>query len=145
MVLADGVAFASKHLKPDLLLDIATLTGAQLITTGTTHAGFITPSESIEKALISSGKRTGDLVFPMLYCPELLMSQFDSKVADMKNSVKDRMNAQSSCAGHFVESHLHADFKGEYLHIDMAGPGGDNSTGSNGYGVALLYDLINNF
>jgi probable aminopeptidase NPEPL1 len=35
-----------------------------------------------------------------------LNKQFDSQVADMKNSVKDRMNAQSSCAGHFIEQHV---------------------------------------
>jgi probable aminopeptidase NPEPL1 len=33
------------------------------------------------------------------------------------------MNAQSSCAGHFIEDHLAEDYKGGWLHIDMAGPG----------------------
>ena len=41
----------------------------------------------------------GDLVQPMVYCPEFLRDEFASAVADFKNSVADRGNAQSSCAG----------------------------------------------
>ena len=55
----------------------------------------------------------------------------------MKNSVKDRSNAQSSCAGHFIESHLDASYKGGWLHVDMAGPGTKNERGT-GYGVGLV-------
>jgi probable aminopeptidase NPEPL1 len=39
LVLGDGVSYASKHLNPDILIDMATLTGAQMITTGLKHAG----------------------------------------------------------------------------------------------------------
>ena len=75
------------------------------------------------------------------YAPELLKSEFKSDVADMKNSVKNRMNAQCSCAGHFIEDHLHADWKGKWLHVDIAGPStsGERATG---YGVALLLQLL---
>ncbi|KAJ2992017.1 putative aminopeptidase npepl1 [Globomyces sp. JEL0801] len=130
LVLADGVSYASKELSPDLIIDIATLTGAQLITTGVKHAGLLTKSEKIEKMIVDAGKVTGDLVFPMLYAPEILMGNFDSKVADMKNNVKDGMNAQSSCAGHFVESHLDANYKNDWAHIDIAGPGSKKERGT---------------
>ena len=43
------------------------------------------------------------------------------QVADMKNSVKDRNNAQSSCAGTFIHEHLHPEYTGGWLHVDMAG------------------------
>lgn len=142
--MGDGVSFASKAFNPDIIVDIATLTGAQLITTGKKHAGVLTSSESVENAIINAGRNTGDFVFPMLYCPQLLMPMFDSKVADMKNSVSDRSNAQSSCAGHFVESHLSPEYKGGWLHIDMAGPG-DEKEQSTGYGVALLYNFVKNY
>jgi probable aminopeptidase NPEPL1 len=56
--------------------------------------------------MIQAGQACGDLAHPLLYCPEELMAEFHSPVADMKNSVKDRMNAQASCAGHFIGSHL---------------------------------------
>jgi probable aminopeptidase NPEPL1 len=144
LVLADGVAYASKHLNPDIVVDIATLTGAQMVTTGLKHSGVVTRDESIEKAIITAGNATGDFVYPMIYCPELLMKMFESKVADMKNSVSDRMNAQSSCAAHFVESHLNRDYKGHWLHIDMAGPGTEKEQ-STGYGVSLLYQFVKEF
>ena len=59
----------------------------------------------------------------------------------MKNSVKDRGNAQSSCAGHFIESHIDPNYKGEWLHVDMAGPAWKADRGT-GYGVGLVMDLV---
>ena len=140
LVLADGVSYASKHLNPFLIVDAATLTGAQMITTGIRHAGVLTSNEQVEQKAIKAGKVTGDLVYPMLYAKDILMSQFDSVVADMKNSVKDRLNAQSSCAGHFIESHLDENYKGDYLHVDLAGPAHIKERGT-GYGASLLYQL----
>eukprot|EP00058_Branchiostoma_floridae_P000347 XP_002585835.1 hypothetical protein BRAFLDRAFT_111018 [Branchiostoma floridae] len=59
----------------------------------------------------------------------------------MKNSVADRNNAQSSCAGLFIGAHLGFDWPGIWLHIDMAAPAhaGERATG---YGVALLLALF---
>ena len=68
-------------------------------------------------------------------------TEFNSKVADMKNSVKDRGNAQSSCAGHFIEAHLDEEYKGGWLHIDMAGPSLKAERGT-GYGVGLILSLL---
>ena len=78
----------------------------------------------------------------MMYAPELLMDEFKSEVADMKNSVKDRSNAQASCAGHFVEAHLDTKYKNGWLHVDMAGPGTNGARGT-GYGVGLVLSLLN--
>lgn len=142
LVLGDGVAHATKHVKDlNVVIDMATLTGAQLVATGKTHAGILATSAEIEDAAMAAGLKSGDLVYPLLYCPELLMKEFDSKVADMKNSVADRSNAQTSCAGHFIEAHLDESYKGEWLHIDMAGPGSKDERGT-GYGVALITTLV---
>ena len=51
--------------------------------------------------------------------------------------VEDRMNAQSSCAGHVVEKHLAKEYRGEYAHIDIAGPAWDGERAT-GYGAVLL-------
>ena len=59
----------------------------------------------------------------------------------MKNSVKDRMNAQASCAGQFVAEHLDSDWEGGWLHIDLAGPVSSEDRGT-GFGVALLLELF---
>jgi leucyl aminopeptidase len=99
LVLGDGVSYASQHLNAGLIADIATLTGAQGITTGQNHGAVMCTHETAEDAIIAAGRVSGNLCHPILFAPELLMPEFDSKVADMKNSVKNRANAQCSCAG----------------------------------------------
>jgi probable aminopeptidase NPEPL1 len=118
LVLGDGVSHATKHIPNlDLLVDMATLTGAQLVATGKIHAGILANTQQVEQRAVAAGMRSGDLCFPLLYAPELLMHEFKSKVADMKNSVKDRSNAQTSCAGHFIEAHIEEEYKGGWLHV----------------------------
>jgi probable aminopeptidase NPEPL1 len=140
LVLADGVAWVCKHIQPDWLLDMATLTGAALISTGRIHSGLYTNSEALEQAAIAAGKQAGEPCHPMVYAPELFRKEFSSDVADMKNSVKDRMNAQASCAGQFIGNHLPDDAP-PWLHVDIAGPATDNNHNGTGYGVGLLLEL----
>ncbi|KAG7252899.1 hypothetical protein CRUP_003957, partial [Coryphaenoides rupestris] len=122
LVLSDGVVYASKDLSADIILDMATLTGAQA-------------------ACVRAGRSSGDLAHPLVYCPELHFSEFTSALADMKNSVADRENAQSSCAGLFIGAHLGFDWPGVWVHVDMAYPvhAGERATG---FGVALLMALF---
>jgi len=140
LVLGDGVAHAVAHLTPDVIVDLATLTGAQPIATGRRHAGVVTNDERLERLAVAAGRASGDLVHPLPYCPEFHRLEFKSKVADLKNSVKDRSNAQSSCAAQFVAEHLGA-YAGPWMHVDMAGPSTDDERGT-GYGVALLTQLF---
>lgn len=141
LVLADGVAHATKHLSPDVVVDMATLTGAQLMATGKRHAALVCNDDELEARAVAAGKVSGDLTHPLPYVPEFFRKEFKSEIADLKNSVKDRMNAQSSCAGQFVAEHL-VEHDGAWLHIDLAGPAGyDNGRGT-GYGVALLAELF---
>jgi len=141
LVLADGVAYAAKDLKADVILDMATLTGAQGISTGKYHACHLTNSDSWEEAVSVAGRISGDLSFPAVYSPELQFPEFTSAVADMKNSVADRNNGQPSCAGLFIMANLGFDFPGIWMHVDMAAPAqcGERATG---YGVALLASLF---
>uniref|UniRef100_A0A674PC22 Aminopeptidase like 1 n=1 Tax=Takifugu rubripes TaxID=31033 RepID=A0A674PC22_TAKRU len=141
LVLADGVVYASKDLSADIILDMATLTGAQGISTGKHHAAVMTNNEQWETACVRAGRSSGDLAHPLVYCPELHFSEFTSAVADMKNSVADRENAQSSCAGLFIGSHLGFDWPGVWVHVDIASPvhAGERATG---FGVAMLMALF---
>ena len=59
----------------------------QGISTGRYHAGILSNCEDCQKAIFDAGKTCGDLNFPLPYCPELHFREFDSAVADMKNSV----------------------------------------------------------
>lgn len=144
LVLADGVAYAHKDLKANIILDMATLTGAQGIATGKHHGAILTNSEEWEVKCLDAGRKSGDLLAPIVYCPEMHFSEFASAVADMKNSVADRNNAQSSCAGLFIAAHIGFDFPGIWMHVDMADPVhcGERATG---YGVALLLCLFGSY
>ena len=143
LVLADGCSYAHQHLNPSHIIDMATLTGAQGVSTGKRHGAIYSNDDEVEMKAIVSGKSSGDLVHPMPYCPEFFSREFDSECADMTNSVSDRTNAQVSCAAQFIGNHIESflDEGGKWLHIDMAYPvhAGERATG---YGVALLYDLV---
>ncbi|XP_075231880.1 putative aminopeptidase NPEPL1 granny smith protein isoform X2 [Lycorma delicatula] len=141
LVLSDGVAYANKDLKANIILDMATLTGAQAIATGKYHGAILTNSQEWEDCCMKAGLLSGDLLFPIPYTPELHFSEYASAVADMKNSVADRNNAQSSCAGLFIAAHLGFEYPGAWIHVDMATPVhcGERATG---YGVALLATLF---
>ncbi|XP_064466622.1 probable aminopeptidase NPEPL1 isoform X2 [Ornithodoros turicata] len=144
LVLGDGVAYAHKDLKANIILDMATLTGAQGIATGKYHAAVVTNSADWEEVCTRAGIVSGDLIHAMPFAPELHFSEFASALADMKNSVADRSNAQPSCAGLFVCSHLGFEYPGAWIHVDMAYPVhcGERATG---YGVALLVTLFGHF
>ena len=142
LVLADGVAWAAKNRQPDLLVDMATLTGAQSMSTGKRTAALYCNDDDLELLAVRAGRASGDLVHALPYIPEFYKREFVSQVADMKNSVKDRSNAHSSCAGQFINNHLDAvKYTKPWLHIDMAGPAVNGGRGT-GYGVALLLVLF---
>jgi probable aminopeptidase NPEPL1 len=149
LVLADGVSHVCKHINPDVIVDMATLTGAQSFATGYRHAGVLSNSEEFEKLMIDSGKASCDLAFPLIYAPEFhgISKQFASEIADMKNTGKERPNCGSSSAGLFINEHMSPEDKwkeggsGLWAHVDMAFPVAVGERGS-GYGVALLVESI---
>lgn len=122
LVLSDGVAYAKRDLQATIILDMATLTGAQGVATGKYHGAVMTNREDWETHAVRAGRASGDLLAPIVYCPELHFSEFSSAVADMKNSVSDRCNALASCAGLFIGANLGFDYAGVWLHVDMAYP-----------------------
>jgi probable aminopeptidase NPEPL1 len=140
LVLADGLAWVARHRAPDELVDIATLTGAQRTATGKHHAALYTNDEDLERRALAAGRASGDLVHALPFAPEFFRGEFSSPVADLKNSVKDRENAQSSCAGQFLLSHLEEHAR-PWLHVDMAGPAVGSSGRATGFGVGLLLTL----
>ena len=95
VVLADGVAHATAlppklpgladGAQPTLVVDMATLTGAQLIATGKRHAAVVSNLDEVEDAAVKAGKVSGDMVHPLPFVPEFYRNEFKSEVADMKN------------------------------------------------------------
>ena len=140
LLLADGVSYAARKIKADVVIDAATLTGAQLVSTGNLHAAIVSNDQDLEDLCVAAGRRSGDLTHPLPFAPEFYQSEFASPVADMRNSVKNRMNAQSACAAQFVYSHLEGT-KARWCHIDLAGPAVQQDRGT-GFGVALLCEMV---
>jgi probable aminopeptidase NPEPL1 len=139
LVLADGVSWAAKS-GAGLVIDIATLTGAASVSVGKHFAALYCNDDAVETAAVVAGRAAGEPCHPLPYVPELFRREFASQVADMKNSVKDRANAQSSCAGQFIANHLPVPAP-KWLHIDIAGPAWARNKRGTGYGVGLLLGL----
>jgi probable aminopeptidase NPEPL1 len=140
LLLGDGVSYAARKLKADVVIDIATLTGAQGVATGRLHGGLVSDDGDIEATMIEAGRKSGDLVHPLPFAPEFFRSEFKSLIADMKNSVANRANAQSSCAAEFVHWHMDGT-DAKWAHVDMAYPAMASGRAT-GYGVALLAQSV---
>ena len=139
LVLSDGLAWVTKHREPDELLDMATLTGAQAMATGKRHGALYCSDGGLEDRVVAAGRCSGDLVHPLPYVPEFFRKEFSSTVADMRNSVKDRSNAQASCAGQFLRNHIRG-WDRPWVHVDMAAPS-KSASRATGWGVGLLLTL----
>ena len=140
LVMADGLAHATRHLDPDVVLDMATLTGAQLVATGRRHAALYCNDDDLEALAMRAGRSSGDLTHPLPYAPEFYKADYKSPIADLRNTTSDRMNASSASAGWFLSNHL-VDYDGPWIHVDIAGPVGHKDRGT-GFGVGLLMDMF---
>lgn len=140
VVLGDGCSYAARVLGADIVLDAATLTGAQGVATGEAHAAVVSNDDAVEQALVEGGRHCGDLCWPLPFAPEYYRSEFASPIADMRNSVKNRSNAQVSCAAEFIHWHLDGT-NARWGHVDLASPAFRNNRGT-GYGVALLVAAV---
>jgi leucyl aminopeptidase len=126
LVMADGLVAASLE-KPDAIIDVATLTGAQLIALGLRTAGVM-GSDSVTAALKSAADRAGELVWPMPL-PEELRPSLDSQVADLAN-IGER-NGGMMTAAVFLREFVGKNGDGQQIpwaHVDIAGPSFNNGS-----------------
>lgn len=140
LLLADGLSYAARSLGAVVLIDAATLTGAQLVATGFNHAAVVSNDADLETIFVESGRASGDLVHPLPFAPEMYQQEFKSPVADMRNSVKNRANAQTSCAAQFLYAHLEGS-DARWAHVDLAGPAWQGERGT-GFGVSLVAHVV---
>lgn len=141
MLLADALAYAKKY-NPALVIDLATLTGAQVIAVGTHGAAMMSnASESTKAALKESGQRVYERLVELPLWEEY-REQLKSDIADLKN-IGGRA-AGSATAGKFLEHFT--DYP--WVHLDIAGPSflqsSDSYRGKNGTGtgVRLLTEFL---
>lgn len=141
LVLADALCLAAE-LEPDLIVDMATLTGAMTVALGQKIAGiFGNDQESIDRVL-QAAESAGERVWPMPL-PDDYRTDIDSPIADMKNTGKDRFGGSISAALFLRE------FVGDarWVHVDIAGPAFVDDAehyipkGGTGFGVRTLVEL----
>jgi leucyl aminopeptidase len=144
LVLADALAYGSK-LKPDLLVDNATLTGACVVALGNTCSGFYASNEETADTFAGALKRSGEQMWRMPLIEEL-KEQLKSDVADLKHT-GDRWGG-SITAALFLREFIGG--TKNWVHADIAGPAtseravGWISKGATGHGVLTFLALVEN-
>jgi leucyl aminopeptidase len=117
LVLADALARSGAD-APSLLIDIATLTGAQVVALGERTGGVMASDEALAAQVAESAGRAGEAMWPMPL-PEELRKGLDSSVADIANVSPDRSGGML-VAGHFLREFVPDGVR--WAHLDIAGP-----------------------
>jgi leucyl aminopeptidase len=139
LVLADAMTWAQRTYQPEVMVDLATLTGAMIIALGFEYAGLFSNDDQLAERLMAAGAASGDKLwrFPL---GEAYDKQMDSPIADMKNA--GPREGGSIMAATFLQRFVEEGTK--WAHLDVAGtvwankPGTLYDKGATGYGVALL-------
>ena len=147
LVLADAITFTEKKFKPKFMIDLATLTGAIIVSLGSEYAGLFSNNDKLSNELIKAGEKVEEKLWRMP-----LHKNFDklinSKNADMQN-INYVGGAGSTTAAQFLQRFILN--KTPWAHLDIAGMafskygGALNSGGATGYGVRLLNQLIEDY
>ena len=143
LVLADAVTWVQRNFKPGTIIDLATLTGAILISLGHEYAGLFSNNDDLVATLTKAGEDSGDRLW-RLPMGEPFDRLIDSPIADMKN-VGPR-EAGSITAAQFIQRFIDEGVR--WAHIDMAGKAWSDKAGSTyekgatGFGVRLLDQYV---
>ena len=143
LILVDAMAWAIKKFKPDIMVDLATLTGACVVALGERIAGVFSPDDRLAGAILASAGRTHERCWRMPL-PDDYKKYLKSDLADIANLSSSRWGGAVTAALFL------ADFVGDtrWAHIDIAGPayikkaGAYCGEGGTGFGVRLLCDLL---
>ena len=144
LVLADALTFTEEKFKPKFMVDLATLTGAIIVSLGSEYAGLFSNNDKLSKELIDAGEKVEEKLWRMP-----MHKNFD-KLIDSKNADMQNINyvggAGSTTAAQFLQRFILN--KTPWAHLDIAGMafskygGALNSGGATGYGVRLLNKLV---
>jgi len=140
LVLADALSYADAHLDPDVLVDVATLTGAATLGLGRQHGALFTDDDDLAEALLTAGKAAGEPLWRLPLVADY-RSALDSTVADIRQVSDPAVGAGAITAALFLQR-----FAGRrrWAHLDIAGPGRATSSahevpeGATGFGARVL-------
>ena len=144
LVLADALTYTEKKFKPKFIVDLATLTGAIIVSLGSEYAGLFSNDDKLSKQILSAGEKVEEKLWRMP-----LHKNYD-KLINSKNADVQNINyvggAGSTTAAQFLQRFILN--KTPWAHLDIAGMafskygGSLNSSGATGFGVRLLNQLI---
>tara|TARA_B100001248_G_C27397342_1_gene466564 strand:+ start:1506 stop:2795 length:1290 start_codon:yes stop_codon:yes gene_type:complete len=147
LVLADALTYTEKKFKPKIIVDLATLTGAIIVSLGSEYAGLFSNDDNLSNQILAAGEKVDEKLWRMP-----LHKNYDklinSKNADMQN-INYVGGAGSTTAAQFLQRFILN--KTPWAHLDIAGMafskygGSLNSKGATGFGVRLLNQLIEEY
>ena len=147
LILADAIYYIDEQYKPELIVDLATLTGAIVVSLGSEYAGLFSNNDKLSEKLIKAGEIENEKLwrFPLHKNYDKLM---DSKIADMQN-INYSGGAGSITAAQFLQRFLKNGTP--WAHLDIAGMAWTKKdletipTGATGYGVKLLNKFVEKY
>ena len=145
LVLADAIWYTQKRFKPRLTVDLATLTGAIIVSLGHERAGLFSNNDALTNELVEAGNWVNEKVWPMPMDNEY-DKDMDSDIADVQNIGSGR-GAGSVTAAKFIERFVDTT---PWAHLDIAGVTWSKKSkklvprGGTGFGVRLLNRLVAN-
>ena len=143
LILIDAMSYTMQKYKPDVMVDIATLTGACVVALGERIAGLFTSDDTLAETILAAGQKTHERIWRMPL-PEDYKAFLKSDFADINNMSNTRWGGAISAAlflSDFTEGT-------PWAHIDIAGPAYQKKgsaycdAGGTGFGVRLFCDLI---
>lgn len=147
LVMADGLSYASE-LQPDLIIDIATLTGAAVLALGNRTAAVVGNNDDVRDEVIAASERAGEPMWPMPLL-EHIRPSLDSDIADIKHT-GERMGGLITAAL-FLQAFVGDNADGaqtDWVHMDIAAPAfnegsayGFTPKGGTGFAVRSLIEL----
>ena len=146
LILADAIAYMEKEIKPELIVDMATLTGACVVTFGETVAAYLSNDDKLAAALESAAAETGEKLWRLPFFEDY-EDRMKSEIADLSNMSSEK-NAGTIAGAVFLKKFVG---KTPWLHIDIAGTAwyskarGYRPKNATGYGLRLLVNMIQNW
>ncbi len=141
LILADALTYAKREYAPDVIIDLATLTGACIVALGMKVAAMFSNDDRLAEDIYVSGQASGEKVWRLPLWSDYA-EQIKSEIADVSNT--GSKGAGTITAAKFLENFVEG--HACWAHIDIAGPSfatkGGGVSGGTGFGVRLLLDLL---